>query len=238
MKMLLDLALVAILATAIWGGYKKGLVMGAGGILVLVISIIIGNALSNAYSQDVISAMRPFASGYTDKLLTEGVYTVLGVEDSEYSIEDIFEQNPSLKMSAVTTALGELGLHEDAAQQMATEAVEYSKVNDASISDSLTEVVCSRVAFAVAFLLFFLLAAIILTVIGNLTNLSFRIPYFGNGNEIGGAITGLVEGIIICLVIAWTLRFAGLVFPDGMLSDTWLLSIFMDHNMLSGFLGI
>lgn len=238
MKILLDLALVAVIAIAVWNGYKKGLIMGVGGILVLVISILVGNAFSNAYSQEVITAMRPFASGYTDKLLSESVYAVLGVEESSYSMEDLLAQTPDLGLKAATRALTELGLNDDAAAEMADEAVAGAAEDGTSLSDSLTEVVCSKIAFAVAFLLFFLLCAIVLTVIGNLTNLSFRIPYLGTGNEIGGAICGLVEGFLICLVLAWTLRFAGMLFPDGVLKGTWLLDFLMNHNMLASYLGI
>ena len=238
MKSLLDLALVAVIAISVWNGYKKGLIMGVGGILVLVISILVGNALSNAYSQEVITAMRPFASGYTDKLLTKSVYAALGVDDSEYSIADLLEQSPDLGQTASADALHSLGLSTDAAKDAAEEAVRYAAENDASLSDSLTEIVCSKVAFAAAFLLFFLLCAIVLTVLGNITNLSFRIPYLGSGNEVGGAVCGLIEGFLICLVIAWTLRFAGIIFPDGMLEGTWLLKFLMNHNMLAAYLGI
>ena len=92
MKIALDLILVAVIAIAIWGGYKKGVIMGIGGIIVLIVAMVLGNALSSAYSQEVISAMRPFASGYTDKLLSESVYAELGVEESEYSVDDLLKQ--------------------------------------------------------------------------------------------------------------------------------------------------
>ncbi|MGE4352534.1 MAG: CvpA family protein [Oscillospiraceae bacterium] len=238
MKMLLDLALLVIIAICVWGGYKKGLVMGIGGVLILIVSIVIGNILSSTYSQDVISAMRPFASGYTDDLLTDGVYAALGVESSDFSIEDLLAQNPDIAQQAAQNTFLSLGLHEDVAEQLAEEAVQYSSEQNVSLADAVTQVVCSRIAFAIGFLLFFLLSVIILTVIGNLTNLSFRIPYLGTGNEIGGAIAGFIEGLIFCAVIAWALRLGGILFPDGMLEDTWLLSFMMDKNLLTAFLGI
>jgi hypothetical protein len=171
---------------AVWNGYKKGLIMGIGGIAVLVVSVSIGSTLSTAYSQEVITAMRPFAAGYTEKLLTDGVYETLGVEESEYSIEDLLAQNPRLGEQAARAALAELGLSDDPAEVMAAEAVEDAKTTGMALSDSLTEVVCSRVAFAAAFILFFLLSAIVLTVIGNITNLSFRIPYLGRAMRSAG----------------------------------------------------
>jgi len=238
MKLALDLILAAIVAMAVWNGYKKGLIMGIGGIVVLVVSVIIGSTLSTAYSQEVITAMRPFASGYTERLLTQSVYDTLGIEESEYSVEDLLTQNPQLGEKAAVGALEELGLSGDVAAAMAGEAAAKAKAGSESLSDSLTDVVCARVAFAVAFLLFFLLSVIILTVIGNITNLSFRIPYLGIGNEIGGALCGLVEGILFCLVAAWALRFMGILFPDGVLQETAILSRLMENNPLADYLGI
>jgi len=238
MKIWLDIIVVAIIAIAVWSGYKKGVIMGIGGIIVLIIALVAGNALSNAYSQEVVTAMRPFASGYTDKLLSESVYAELGVKDSEYSIEDLLKQKPELNVSASKRAMLALGLSEDAAETVAMDAVKYTNQNGVTLSEGLTETVCSKVAFSVGFLLFFLLAAIILTVIGNISNLSYRIPYIGIGNEIGGALCGIVEGVILCMVFAWALRFMGIVFPDGVLQDTMLVEYFMNNNIIASYLGI
>lgn len=238
MRILLDLALIGIIILCVWNGYKKGLMMGIGGIVVILISVVVGGMLSNAYSQEVIPAMRPFASGYIDKLLTEGVYDSLGIEESEYSIDDLLKQNPSIARKATQHALSELGVYTESAELIADESIKYSVETGAKLTESVTEIVCRKVAFVVGFVLFFLLCLIILTVIGNVTNLSFRIPYFGVGNEIGGAVLGLVEGIIFCMIIAWTLRFAGIVFPDGLLDKLWLTSFFMDKNLLASYLGI
>jgi len=132
----------------------------------------------------------------------------------------------------------ELGLAPDAASTLAMEAVDFTNENGVTLSEGLTDTVCRKVAFAVGFLLFFLLSAIILTVIGNITNLSFRIPYLGRGNEIGGALMGLAEGIFLCMVFAWAFRFMGIIFPDGTLQETHVLSFFMNKNLLASYLGI
>ena len=238
MKIALDIILVAVIAIAIWGGYKKGVIMGIGGVIVLIAAMVLGNAFSNAYSPEVITAMRPFVSGYTDKLLDEGVYAELGVEGSDYSVDDLLKQKPELNVSASYRALKALGLSDDAAETVAMEAVKYSNENGIGLSEGLAETVCAKAAYVVGFLLFFLLAAIILTVVGNLTNLSFRIPYLGRGNEIGGAIMGVAEGIILCMVFAWALRFMGIVFPDGLLQETIVADFFMKNNLLASYLGI
>ena len=237
MNILLDLAVLAIIALSVWSGYKRGVVMGIGGIIVLIISLVVGSAVSSAYSSEVVSAMRPFASGYVEKLISDEIYAA-GGEENSLSTSDMLAQYPDLGVSASKKAMLALGLHEDVAQQLALESVDYATENSVALGEAASEVLCRNVAYAAGFFLFFLLCAIVLTVLGNITNLSFRIPYMGSGNEIGGAIMGFIEGLMLCFIFAWALRFAGLLFPDGMLENTWLLSVLMDHNILGSLLGL
>ena len=44
--------------------------------------------------------------------------------------------------------------------------------------------------------------------------------------------------LCICLVLGWALKFVGLVIPQKTLSDTFLVSWFMDRSVLVHFLGI
>ncbi len=238
MDLLLELAFIGILAAAIWGGYKKGLLMSVGGIIVIIVSVIVGNIVSNTYSQEIVSAMRPFASGYVGTLVDEVVYDTLGIGSDDFSVEDIFEQNPDVITTVGEKVLAKLGIYEDAAVAISAESRQYAIDNEISLQDALTEVVCSKVAYVLGFLLFFSLCIIILTVIGNISNLSFRIPQIGVANDIGGIVGGFVEGILICSILAWCLRFAGLLFPDNMLNESIMASFFMNNNFLTNFLNI
>jgi len=56
-------------------------------------------------------------------------------------------------------------------------------------------------------------------------------------NDVGGAIFGLATGVLLCTVLVWTLKFAGLVLKDA-LSETWLASIFLEYDPLAKYLGI
>ena len=69
MKAIIDLVLLGILILCAWDGYKKGLIMGVVSILIFAISVYGANLLANTFSFDVVPAMKPFASGYTEGLL-------------------------------------------------------------------------------------------------------------------------------------------------------------------------
>ena len=54
MTKLIDLLLIAVIIICAWAGYKKGMIMGIGSILVIVVSLYGGNLLSTAFSYEVI----------------------------------------------------------------------------------------------------------------------------------------------------------------------------------------
>ena len=80
MKLILNLIMLAVILLCVWNGYKKGLVLGIGGLLVIVISLYAADLLSDTYAYEINDALRPFASGYLEtktsssrKEPTEGV---------------------------------------------------------------------------------------------------------------------------------------------------------------------
>lgn len=245
MKTIIDLLFLAILVVCIWNGYKKGLIMGIGGILAIIVAIYCGNLLSNTFSYEAVPALRPFAGGYLDDKLTNSVYDLMGYkadEDGNYHVElsaaDLIEQNPELREQFCIETYTRLGMYPSTAEAMAREAVEYADTNGRTLTYAVTEVACLKLCYAIGFLLAFLLVLIVLTVIGNLTNLSFKIPYVGVLNDITGVILGIVTGIALCAVAAWALKFMGILIPENVLADTKIASRFMEKDYLFRYLGL
>ena len=82
------------------------------------------------------------------------------------------------------------------------------------------------------------LILIVLTVIGNLPNLTFKIPDMDVLNDVGGLVLGIVQGILFCFLITWALKFTGILLPQETLSESTILSWFMRQDLLYNFLGI
>ena len=122
MDKIITIGLVCVIAICGWSGYKKGMIMGIGGILAIIISIYGAGLLSTAFSHEVIPALKPFVSGYLDSQITTAVYTQLDIpledeEDTEESQKDV--------------DLAEALTQEEAdAQQSNAEAELRSSVND------------------------------------------------------------------------------------------------------------
>lgn len=238
MNTAIDLSLILILLICTWSGYKKGLIMGIGGILVIVISMYGANLLSNTYSFEVIDALRPFASGYLEKKINEEVQPALGLEDGELSVSDFLEENPDKAVEFGILCYKSIGIYEKSADTMAREAKTYASAQKVSHTDAVTEILCIRISYVIGFVLGFLLIAIVLTVIGNLPNLSYKIPNLEVVNDAGGAVLGVITGISFCCLLVWALKFTGILLSQKTLAETHLASRFMRWDIVGNVLGI
>ncbi|MDO4749300.1 MAG: CvpA family protein [Eubacteriales bacterium] len=238
MDTIIDLLLLAILLICGWTGYKKGIIMGIGGLLALIISIYGANLLSNTFSYEVIDGLRPFASGYVETVSDSTVTAEFGLTDSKTSIRDYLKQNPDKELDYCESCFRATGIYGKTAKGLAEEAMAYAEEQNVELTEAVTEILCLRIAYAAGFILAFLLIIIILTVIGNLPNLSFKLPNLDMVNDIGGAVLGVLTGFSFCIVIVWALQFTGILISQEIIGDTLLASSLMKMGILNKFLGL
>ena len=240
MKAIIDLVLLGILLVCTWNGYKKGLIMGVGGILCIVIAIYGANLLANTFYHDVVPALKPFANGYTESMIGKdsAVMKRMGWDGSSYSVEDLLEQHPERKAEFCAACYEDLGMDVATAERMAEKAVTYARETGGTVWAAVGQILCETVSYVGCFILAFLLIAIILTVIGNVTNLSFKLPKLDLVNDISGAVLGLVTGLLYCAVLVWALKFMGKIIGSDTLSSTKLGGLLLRWNLLLKYLGI
>ncbi len=240
-KAIIDLVLLGILIICVWSGYKKGIIMGVGGILCIIVAVYGANLLANSFSYDVVPALKPFANGYTETMMNGSDSTVMkrmGWDGSTYRVEDLVEMYPNRKLEFCSTCYQTLGFDENLSDRMAEKAVTYARESGSSIRAAVGQILCETVSYAACFLVAFLLILIILTVIGNLPNLSYKLPRFDILNDILGAVLGLVTGLMLCAVLVWALRFLGKLIGMGTLASTRIGGWLLRQAYLTRYLGI
>ena len=240
-KAIIDLVLLGILIICVWSGYKKGVIMGVGGILCIIVAVYGANLLANSFSYDVVPALKPFANGYTETMMNGSDSTVMkrmGWEGSTYRVEDLVEMYPNRKLEFCSTCYQTLGFDENLSDRMAEKAVTYARESGSGIRAAVGQILCETVSYAACFLVAFLLILIILTVIGNLPNLSYKLPRFDILNDILGAVLGLVTGLMLCAVLVWALRFLGKLIGTDTLASTRIGGWLLRQGYLTRYLGI
>lgn len=258
MERIINLVLIGILLISAWSGYKKGIIMGIGGILAIIVALYGANLIATTFSYDIISAMRPFASGYMESKIRredtgvtislgdeedeeeeeESILEQMGWESSELSVEDLLAENPERRGEFCIACYQQLGLNDDTSRVMAAEAIAYAEENETDMISSVVQVLCAEVCFVGCFLLSFLLIIILITVIGNLPNLSYKLPHLDLLNDIGGALLGIVTGLMFCVILVWALKFTGIVIGRDTLSSASVANFFLEHNFLTTRLGL
>lgn len=241
MRAIIDLVLLGILIICTWSGYKKGILMGIGGIVAIVVSLYGANLLANVFSYDVVPALRPFVGGYSERLLAgkdSPVLEEMGWTDYDYSVEDLLQRFPERREEFFSSCYTSLGVDKTTAGVMADRASAYARESGVGMKDAMVHVLCETISYVGCFLLAFLLLIIILTVIGNLPNLSYKIPRLDVVNDVGGAVLGLVTGFLFCVVLVWAMKFMGMLLRNDALASTRLGGWLLEKDLLMKYLNI
>jgi len=233
MNAVLTLSLLLIILLCVWSGYKRGLILSILSILAIIISIYCANLLSTTYSYEVIDALRPFASGYVETTINDKVraeYDIAGVETASISVDDYLAAHPSEVQPFCARTFEHLGIQSKTAERLAAETEQYAVKQEMDIREALVEVLCLRITYVAGFILAFILVLIILTVLGNLPNLSFKIPDMDILNDIGGLVLGLVKCVLLVMVLVWLCQLAGWISNPP---ETPIVSMFTTQKVLS-----
>ena len=241
---IINILLVAILIICAWQGYKKGIILGIIDVLVIILSLYGAQLLSDTFSYEVIPVLKPFVSGYMEAKVEENTYLAFGYEadpltgrfDTPYSATDLLVSQPEMRQTVIANTYKGLGFYDAMTETLTDRTMEYAQDNNASIASSVVTISCQTVTWYGGFLLAFIILFAVLSVIVNLPNLSFKIPYVGIVNDIGGVLIGLFVGALFCSVVVWVCQFAGLVLPEQTLRATGLAAFFLDKNMLANYI--
>lgn len=241
MKTAIEILILIILLHGAWSGYKKGLIMGLAGALVLMVSVYGANLLSNTFAYDVVPALKPFAAGFVEgQVDAEGgvLETLEWDNEDKYSLEDLLEKNAAEKDEFAIACFENLGIDPVASEVMGEAALERAEEEEIPLLDAVIDELCHRVSYVGCFLLAFLMIAIVLTVVINLPNLSYKIPHLDIVNDITGTLIGIATAAAYAAVLVWALKFMGMLIGEGVLAETTLGGWFLEKDFLARFLGI
>lgn len=235
MKAMIDIVLLIIIALCTWSGYKRGLVGGIAGILAIVIALFGGSLLSSAYAHEVVPALEPFVDGYIDSQNQRSeILDSMGYGSSDLSLEDILAQDSSLRYDYAYECFVKVGVYEKHSDYLADKSVRYAEQNGTDMTTAVVAILCDTITYVGALIVAFLLILILLVSIGNVLNLSFRLPNMENLDEIGGAVLGFAKGFIYCILASWVLSFLGIIIGQGTMNHTTLGRFFLIFDFLTG----
>ena len=78
MKIVLTVVLVAIFLAAVWGGYRRGLILSAAQLAAIVVALYGAALLAGLFSDRLLPVAEPFAGGYVGFLLIMLILAAIG----------------------------------------------------------------------------------------------------------------------------------------------------------------
>jgi uncharacterized membrane protein required for colicin V production len=230
MNIILDLLLIGILALCVWNGYRKGLILGISGILALVVAFYGANLIAETYSSEFTSMVEPFIAGLVDKAVDETT------DDENAAVGEIADAEQVYHISY--ESLKRLGILKSAASNLADELKEEVDQIGGRLKTAMIHKLSVTLSYVAVLVIVFLLIVILFTVIANLVNLAFKLPGLELINDIGGAVFGLLKGLIFLFAIAWLIRFLGFIIPESTLNKTIVLKWLMVNNPIITIFGV
>lgn len=238
MKIAIDVALGLILLVCAWIGYRKGLVAGIGGLLAIAVSLYASTMLANTFSNELVPVLYPFASGYMESLMSNEVSEALGIAESDLSLDDYFAQHPEQIEAFYEESYQAMGIYKTEAGRLAEQAMDCFESSGLPVRSAGVQTLCETIAHIGILLIGALLILILITAIANIPNLSFRIPNHDILNDVGGAITGLLRGVVFCMAIVWVLSYLGIIIGSSAMGSTIVAKLIAKVNVLSWILGL
>ncbi|MDR2590055.1 MAG: CvpA family protein [Oscillospiraceae bacterium] len=232
--LLIDIAVLGIIAFCTWRGFKNGLIRGVFGVVSLIAALLLANIAAQAYSDNAKDMMMPFASGIIEsafnEMIDEGIeYQAIA---HDHDIDDI-------DFGSAYTALRQIGIPEAAAVSIAEQAIFARDQSDEPIllHDLIAERLTASLSYVAVFGIAFLLLSIAFAVIGNLIGFVFSLPGLKLVDTIAGTGLGLFKGVLIVYAIAVIIRYFGVIMLPT-LERTTILNSIVNNNPIANILGI
>lgn len=238
MSIILSVIFVLIVLFSVWGGYKRGFILSTANLVAIVASLYLACLLSAAFSNELVTVMRPFAEGYVERQIADVAMPELGLTSAGLSVSDALEQHPDMTDDFCAATFRALGIYDGPAEQMAQEAQDYAAVQQTGVVSAIVEVFCERIAYVGCIVLGFVVILILLLAIGNLPNLTFKIPEKERLDDVGGAIVGALNGVTYCILLCWALQFTGILIGRDTLAHTFLAKAFLFIDFITLGVGI
>ena len=234
MKLIIDVVLLVIIALCTWSGFRRGLIGAIASLLAIVVALYGGSLLSSTYSGEVIPALKPFVNGYIDTPQTrDDILETLGYGESDKSLDDILAADPSLRYDYAYQCVLAVGFTSDRAEELADKSVALADERQIDMTNAVVAVLCDAITYVFGLLLAFLMILILLNAIGNVFNLSLRLPNMEIVDEISGTILGFAKGFVYCVLLCWVLSFFGIVLGRNTLDNTTLARFFLNFDFIT-----
>lgn len=230
---IIDAILLLVLIFFAWRGAKKGLILTLFSLLTIFIAFFGARAVAGGFSKPVANLIEPSIQRSIEALLTpeDGGSQTGGTDsgtsqDGESSGPDSGsggnaddtehpDDTDTGDFQQILDLLRESGVYAGFAS-MLEEAAENKRLEIVTTAAAaVAAYLAGLIAWAALFILSFFLILLICFLVSHALDLAFRLPILSAVNTAGGALLGLVKGVIILMFALWAARLTGLLTDEN-----------------------
>ena len=235
MGIIIDIILLAVLALAIFAGYRRGFVRSVMGMLSFIVAVLCGYSF---YS--------PLAELYNEKFMlgaiSDRIYNsinsiiVPGIES--LNLYDLIKEKTQVFFDIIDRFSGDMN---------SVEAIYYTQSGKnetdiiRNISSFVAQPTASGLSNILAFLSVFVVVLIIMKILTVLIDTIFKLPVLNVLNHLAGTVLGVITGFayawLLCVILIISLPLLSSIFPavfDGnTLQTSVLLKFATDNNLVN-----
>lgn len=212
---ILDVLIAAVLLTAVLRGWWRGLFLSLSGVVILILAIVGANLGAKALTRPVTD----WAVPKIEKRIAASVEETLK-ERAQAQGETLEELLPD----DLKSLLSRMGLQEKLKGALERQAEGGIAAAAGEIASAVARELTENIVYAVLYLLLFLILAVLLHLAAQGVSLVLRLPVLSGANAFGGALLGLLEGVMVVWLAIWLLPHFGVELPA---EGTYLLRFFM-----------
>lgn len=183
--MIVDIILIAIMAIAVFVGWKRGLVMSVFLLGATIIAIFVASVLS------------PVVSTGLEKL---GVADAMEPKFSSVVEETLMEEYNEKGSVDVDSAIEKLPLPSFLTEKISSDVNDKAEESISKISKDIGAKAAKLACAVIAFIIIFVLVIIVMQVVKIALKIAVKLPLVKQTDKIGGILVGFLQGALFVLV--------------------------------------
>lgn len=221
LAVIIDIVIVVSVVAFALHGAKRGLFQSLAGLVIVVVALFGAAIIAGTFAKPVAKLVTPMAEKYFSQEIAEALERV----DVELPDMDIVPELP------------EDGVLKDVMASAGTileGAVDTATTTASAAAENLIESIAYSILFMIGFLLLMLLLHVLCAAMGLLT----KLPVVHGLNSLGGAVFGLVQGVLLVFLVVFVLQHLGVALDTAELQEAHILHIFRDNTLLEKLLSL
>lgn len=226
---IMDAIVVIVLVVAVYHGVRRGLLQSLAGLVMVVMALVGAGIAAGTFTEPVAGFVTPLV----EERVTEWVESAIEEQTDGFEWNLFEESGEDTEPFRIQELLTLLGLDEEVRETLAERTQTAVRNTGATVVSAIVESLVRTFIHGVLFVLAFIVILIILKVLAGAMGLVLRLPGLRGLNALGGAVFGLIEGMLLLFLAVWVARRLGVSFETAPLAEAHILRIFTTNTPLS-----